>query len=403
MKLIFLTGDIPWPPFTGAKLRTYNLLRHLSTEHEIILITMLTSRDDQPRVDHMKSLGTRVEHIWKPPQPGWSFATGIAKNLASPNPFIVDKHYCQPYVDLVRSVVAREKVDLIHCDSISLALGIWDIESVPTLLTEHNMEAIIWRRYYEEERNPLKRWYIKMQAERVHSFEQRACKQFDLIVAVSDDDKRRLETEYQADNVVVVPNGVDTEYFTSAAIPEEPNRLVFTGSMDWRPNQDALLYFYREIWPLIVAEKPNTELWLVGRRPPSSLTALARADRRIHVTGQVDDVRPYIDAAPVYIVPLRIGGGSRLKILEALSMKKAIVSTSIGAEGLHVEHDRHLILADTPQAFAAQALRLLDDPTTRRRLGETGRAMVIKDYDWERIAQIQVQAWQQAVRAGGKR
>ena len=192
----------------------------------------------------------------------------------------------------------------------------------------------------------------------------------------------------------VVPNGVDTQFFSiKGGEHETQDSMVFTGSMDWRPNQDAILYFSREVWPLIKGNRPNASLWIVGRKPSAQIRALIKTNTSIHVTGMVDDVRPYIERASVYIVPLRIGGGSRLKILEALAMQKAVVSTSIGAEGLRVTDGHDIVLADNPLDLAESIIALFDDAGRRRELGKAGRSLVIDKYDWSLVAQKQQHVW----------
>ncbi|MDZ4722492.1 MAG: glycosyltransferase [candidate division Zixibacteria bacterium] len=398
MNVLFLTGDIPYPTNTGARLRTFNLIKHASTDEDvhITLATMVHDENYSARLAEMRRHCAGVEYVSHPPGSRAGFYGGIFKNLFSSRPFIVDKHVFRPYVDMVAELASTGKFDLIHCDSISLATSVPDQSGLPLVLTEHNMEAVIWQRYHEEEKHPLKRFYIGLQYDKVRSFEEGLCRLFDMVIAVSEEDKGRLAESYNARNVVVVPNGVQTDFFTPSSLAIEPETLVFTGSMDWRPNQDAIVWFHEDIWPRILEQRPRTRLWIVGRKPPEKIIALAKADNRITVTGTVDDVRGYIAKAAVYIVPLRIGGGSRLKILEALSMKKAVVSTTIGAEGLDVTAGRDIIIADSPESFAKEIFALFDNPATCERLGENGRAMVLEKYDWDRVAKLQVQVWRAA-------
>ena len=219
-------------------------------------------------------------------------------------------------------------------------------------------------------------------------FERRALGRFDGVLAVSDADSAsltRLYPEAVRAPIHVVPTGVDTEFFKPTAPSALSRRLVFTGSMDWLPNEDAMLFFCREIFPSIRAEEPEVTLSIVGRAPTPAVARLAQ-DAGITVTGRVEDVRPHISESAVYVVPLRIGGGTRLKIFEAMAMGKAVVSTAVGAEGLPVRHGEHLLLADEPAAFATAVVRLLRDADARGRLESAARALVVEQYDWSAVA-----------------
>jgi glycosyltransferase involved in cell wall biosynthesis len=182
-----------------------------------------------------------------------------------------------------------------------------------------------------------------------------------------------------------VPTGVDTDYFRPSGTPARATELVFTGSMDWLPNQDAMRYFCRHVLPLVRANEPGARLTIVGRSPTPAVLSLAK-EAGVRVTGRVDDVRPYMDDAAVYIVPLRIGGGTRLKIFEAMAMGKAVVSTTVGAEGLPVADGEHLLIADEPQSFADAVVRVIRDRGQRERLGSAARALVLERYDWSAVA-----------------
>lgn len=397
MNVLFLTGDIPYPTNTGARIRTFNLIKHAQKDAKVTVATMVHDEGYAGRLGVLREHCAGVEFVSKPPSSVFEFYGGLFKSLFSSRPFIVDKHQYAPYTAKVQQLLKSGKFDLVHCDSISLAPIVMTLTTIPTLLTEHNMEAIIWQRYYEEEKAWARRWYIKQQYKKIFQFEKAACKAVDLVVAVSDEDKVRLKSQYGVDNAVVVPNGVDTDFFSPRETPVEADSIVFTGSMDWRPNQDAIYYFYETIWPRIVAKRPKAKFWIVGRKPPDRIVAMGKMDKRITVTGTVDDVRDYTARGAVYVVPLRIGGGSRLKILEALAMKKAIVSTTIGAEGLHLADGKDLILADSPDTFANQVVSLFDDATKRASLGEHGCVTILKQYDWRSVAKLQVAAWQASI------
>jgi sugar transferase (PEP-CTERM/EpsH1 system associated) len=258
----------------------------------------------------------------------------------------------------------------------------------PAIVFTHNVEAEIWRRHAETQTGALGRLLYSMQQRRMMRFEARTLRRFDGVLAVSDADRdtfRRLYAGAIRGTIKVVPTGVDTDYFAPAPSAADSRRLVFTGSMDWLPNEDAMRFFCREVLPLVRAEEPEVTLSIVGRAPTPAVEKLGE-EPGIQVTGRVDDVRPYMSEAAAYIVPLRIGGGTRLKIFEAMAMGKAVVSTTVGAEGLPVTSGKHVLLADEPRTFARSVVRLLRDVNRRRQLEAAARALVVERYDWSAVA-----------------
>jgi len=264
----------------------------------------------------------------------------------------------------------------------------------PAVLFTHNVEAEIWRRHADTSSSILKRQLYGMQHRRMLRFEEQAIRRFDGVLAVSDADRETFSRLYPGAAtrpIHVVPTGVDTAFFAPSSTepdtssPAASRSLIFTGSMDWLPNEDAMLFFCRDILPLIRAEEPDVTLSIVGRAPTPAVRRLA-AEQGVHVTGRVDDVRPYMRDAAVYVVPLRIGGGTRLKIFEAMAMRKAVVSTVVGAEGLPVTGGDHLLLADEPRGFARGVVRLLRDLDKRRSVEQAARQLVVSKYDWSVVA-----------------
>jgi glycosyltransferase involved in cell wall biosynthesis len=219
-------------------------------------------------------------------------------------------------------------------------------------------------------------------------YERRCLASADHVFAVSENDRETFSTFIDRKHISVIPTGVDTEHFRPDWSTARTNELVFTGAMDWMPNEDAILYFVREILPLIREDIPQATLTVAGRSPSSRLFALAAADTRIRITGRVEDIRPYVSAGSVFVVPLRIGGGTRLKIFEAMAMGKAIVSTSIGAEGLPVTHGKDIVIADTPKSFARSVVELLHQPEQRKSLGLSARQFVETKSSWRAVSEL---------------
>ncbi|MGB9614357.1 MAG: glycosyltransferase family 4 protein [Fervidobacterium sp.] len=285
----------------------------------------------------------------------------------------------------IRKICSNTKFDIVHFDTIGLAEYFGDVGNAPKILNHHNLESQLMKRRSTIEKNILKKLYYKMEARKLKRYERTHAKRFDINFTVSEDDKKLLQKLIPRCKIVVIPNGVDTEYFRRGDSEPSPKSLVFIGGMNWYPNRDAVLYFSREIWPFLKREVPDISLTVVGAQPPKELLELAEKDSRITVMGFVDDVRPYFANAEVYICPMRDGGGTRLKILDTLSMSTALVSTTMGCEGIEVTPGRNVLIADTPSEFVNQIKKVFQDPELRKRLGREGRKLVEEKYSWEII------------------
>lgn len=394
MKIIFILSQLPYPPDTGAKIRSFNLIKSLSDKHDIALITFGDSIAEE-----IRKYCKNVYLISK--MQSYVYIQALA-NIFSRYPYSVNKYYSRNMLARIKELLDNEKFNLIHCDSVQVSKNVLKLTSVPKVLTEHNIESQILYRAALAERNILKKLYLYYQYLKLRRYEISACKQFDRVVTVSEEDKRFLVRFIDEDKISVVPNGVDTEYFKlttpNSLLPTEQS-IVFTGSMDWLPNIDAVKYFCKDILPLIWEKKNNLKFYIVGRNAPKDIIALGKNDNRIIVTGSVEDVRPYMEKASVFVVPLRIGGGTRLKILEAMAMEKAVISTSIGCEGLEVIDEKDIIIADGPDKFADKVLMLLDNKEMREEMGKHGRQLVEEKYGWSIISNALDEAWAKAVYA----
>lgn len=385
MRILILDEEFPYPPNSGKRIRSFNLLKRLAVNHELYYIAYGSEDSESFRVFkelrmHPIAVPRRV-----PPKSGLAFYVRLLANLLSRYPYIVSSHYSSIFQSALDKTLQEKRPDLIICEWTPYAIFVKDISGVKKLIVAHNVESQIWKRYYDNEKQFIKKWYIGKQLRKLEQFERAAFRWVDGATVVSGADADVLCSFNHQLPVRVVENGVDLEYFQADNSKSNGDRLVFVGTMDWRPNQDAAVYFVNEILPLIRNKRPDVETVFVGRNPPSHIVALKKTSG-ITVTGSVDDVRPYIEESTVYIVPLRIGGGTRLKILDALAMKKAVVSTSIGAEGLDVTDGHDIMLADTPEQFADHVELLLDNSELNRRLGESGRRLVEKRYSWDGLA-----------------
>ncbi|NNF08264.1 MAG: glycosyltransferase [Candidatus Eisenbacteria bacterium] len=391
-KVLVLDEELPIPLNTGKRLRTLNLLKNLAQKFEIHLLVHGQGATAEAR-QRLEDLGITV-HVSDSvvgDKSGWKFPLRILKNLYfSDLPFSVESHIHPAYQKRAEQLVSEHKFALIHVEWTPYAAYTKKF-SVPVVISAHNVEAQIWERLAKQPHGALKGKVFHTQAERMATFESDIFKAASYVTAVSELDGDTIR-KAGAQNVRVVPNGVDTVFFAPSDSAEKDGNLVFTGSMDWHPNQDAIRFFIDDIYSKLKAQR-NFEFFVVGRNPPPWMSS---TPPEIHVTGTVPDVRPYIAEGQVYICPLRAGGGSRLKILEALAMQKAVVSTSVGAEGLDVVHDKHLVLADGADNFAQAILSLMADPERRARLGKAGRELVESRYDWKAIAKLQGEFWESA-------
>lgn len=388
MKILWVKSGGLVPLDHGGKIRSFHLAKELARTHEVSLFTFY---EPVPRDEHdgLKSVFAQVMCVplSLPQKNGLQEYFAYARNLFSSWPYSVTK-YCQPHVAReLRRHLEKESYDVILCDFL-LTAGVipWDLRG-PRVLFTHNVEAQIWQRHFEVARNPVWKAACYREFRTMTRMERDYLRRADHVLAVSEADRQIFSRDLDASRISVIPTGVDAEYFQPAPEMEEPNALVFTGSMDWLPNEDGILYFAEKILPLVRKEAPETVLWVVGRRPSQNLLGLMKQVAGIQVTGTVEDIRPYIGKASVYVVPLLVGGGTRLKIFEAMAMGKAIVSTSIGAEGLPVVNGEHICLADDAEEFARQILALLKQPERRKTIGGAARRLVEENYSWGSVGQ----------------
>lgn len=388
MKILWIKAGGLVPADTGGKIRSYNILRELARRHSISLFSFYGEHENDCHSELRGYFESVVCVPLKLPERRSLAAMkdyGLA--LFSSLPYNISR-FCRPEVRRELSGVLRARAyDAIVCDFLVPAPLIpWDYPC-PKIIFTHNVEATIWRRHYEVASNPAWKTLSWFEWRRTLRAERKYLQLADHVLAVSETDRDHFLQLLQPESVTVIPTGVDVEYFHPVATQEAQQSLVFTGSMDWLPNEDAALYFMDKILPLIRREFPSAPFSIVGRKPSARLRAVCEKDHNVQLTGRVEDVRPYLAQAAVCVVPLRIGGGTRLKIFEAMSMGKAVVSTTIGAEGLPVRDGEHLLLADDCSAFAEAVAGLLRDSERRRRIGLTARRLVEEKYCWARVAE----------------
>jgi len=384
MKLLWVKSDFLHPTTRGGQIRTLEMLRRLHRNHEVHYVAF----DDPAQPE---GLARCHEYCYKaypvthrvPAKTSPAFALQLIGGLFSHLPVAVSRYRSSAMRRQVEALVSQHKFDSVVCDFLFPAPNIPQLEDC--VLFQHNVESMIWQRYVEHATG-LKRLYFRLQAARMLAYEGEVCRSVRKVIAVSEGDAETMRTLYGAARAYPIPTGVDLDYFAPPK-PDAPKLadLIFLGSMDWMPNIDGAAWFVREVLPMIRRRRPDCSLAIVGRRPVPKISRLAESDARITVTGTVPDVRPWLFGTLASIVPLRVGGGTRLKIYEAMAARVPVVSTNIGAEGLDVGDGENIYLADTPQDFADRCLALLDSESERERLASNAWNLVASNYSWDAV------------------
>jgi glycosyltransferase involved in cell wall biosynthesis len=391
MNILWVKAGKLLPVDTGGKIRSYNIVRRLASRNEVTLLSYYNGARDEAYekeiVEHLPgalAINTGITDSNR-------FATGLnyLRRLPNAAPFAVTKFTSPKVKSKVGELLSSNRLDVCVCDFLAASLNFPIVLETPTVLFQHNVESSLWRRQALHEPNIANRVVYKLEAAKMLRYEREAVDRFDHVIAVSDSDRQLMCAMTDPSRIDVVPTGVDLQQYRSACAelleskPAEP-LLVFVGSMDWEANIDAVDYFCREVYPAIKQSVPRARLRIVGRNPHARVKKLANDS--IEVTGTVASVVEHYRDASVNIVPLRIGGGTRLKIYEAMAMGKATVSTSIGAEGLDVNDGRDILIADSPEEFAESTIALLTDEQLRKEI-ETGAAEQAARYDWSVITE----------------
>ena len=386
MKILWIKTDFLHPTNRGGQIRTLGMMRELHRNHEIHYLALDNGEfpEGRARAGEYSSFQYAVPHH-PPSKTSPAFALQLLRGLLSPLPVAVARYESAELRRQVELLTKTHRFDAIVCDFLFPAVNLPDL-SVASVF-QHNVEAMIWKRHAQHGRTPLHRWYFRGQYQKMLACETKVCRAARRVIAVSETDADTFRREYGLQDVPWVPTGVDVDYFTPPDTEVPPHAdLVFVGSMDWMPNVDAALWFAAEILPRIRERRPETTVAFAGRHPTPEIQALAQKIPGFQVTGTVPDIRPWLHGAKVSIVPLRIGGGTRLKIYEAMAARCPVVSTAIGAEGLDCSQGNNILLADSPADFAAACLDLLGDAEKRRRIGTAAREFVASTYSWASVA-----------------
>lgn len=384
-KILFVTTRIPYPPWEGHQIRTYNLLKRVCEQHDVHLVSFVRKDEDPAHADHLRTLCQSVDLIPIPAdQNRAKLVITILAGFVTKTPFVVRKYYSSAMDEKLRIVIDHTSPDLIHFDMLPLAQYLPLCRDIPTVLNDHNVESLLVERRAESASSLPEKIFFSNQAHKLERFESFAATNASQVLACSRDDADTLSQMADGKVIHVIANGVDTEAFVpSDKVQPGPNKIIFVGGMGWFPNKDGMNFFIREALPLICAKNPEAKLIVVGKS--EGLVIPEAMQDKVMVTGFVDDFRPLVHEAGVYILPLRVGSGTRLKLLEAMAMGKAIVSTTIGCEGVELEHEKNILIADTPEQIATAVLRLIQDEALRQRLGQAAHNLAKRSYDWRSL------------------
>ena len=381
MKLLWVKTDFLHPTTRGGQIRTLETLRRLHLKHEVHYVAFEDPAQPEglARSSEYCAKAYPVAHrVADKTSP--AFALQLIAGLFSRLPVAVSRYRSAAMRRQVETLLGQHKFDSVVCDFLFPALNIPRLDAC--VLFQHNVESMIWKRYVDHAAG-AKKLYFALQAKRMLAYEGAVCRSVRNVIAVSEADADTMRRIYGIGRAYPTPTGVDLDFFARPDAIEKLADLVFLGSMDWMPNIDGAVWFVREVLPLIRRRRPDCTLAIAGRLPSAEVTRLAQSDTRIKVTGTIPDVRPWLFGSLVSIVPLRVGGGTRLKIYEAMAAKAPVVSTAIGAEGLDVTDGENIYIADSPELFAERCLALLDSAAERERLSAAAWNLVASKYSWD--------------------
>jgi glycosyltransferase involved in cell wall biosynthesis len=381
-------------------LRTYHILKGAAKNHNLSLLSLIQLKEETIRenVDHLRRFCRSVELFRLPVDISRSkLYSTLFFNLFSPLPFVAQKYDIPAMRTKIEEQLDNFDIELVHVDMLPLTVYINQFPTIPKILVNHNVESLRLYRWYQAERNVFKKIYLALQYHKLRSFERSAMNKFNCCTAVSETDKELLMKMGVKSKIFVVPNGTDTDFFRPGIDKPIRNLVLWVGHMDVHTNKDAVLYFWREIYPLLRRRHSQIHMTFVGTAPPKEIAEAAEKTPQVKVTGFVHDIRPYVQKAAVVVVPIRIGSGTRIKILDTMAMGKAIVSTSIGCEGLNVTDRENILIADDPKDFASNIIKLMQNDHLRKTL-EKNAVNLAKNYSWQLINKEQEQVYQYAIK-----
>jgi glycosyltransferase involved in cell wall biosynthesis len=385
MKILWICPFFLHPTDRGAQIRTLGMLKELHKRHEIHFAALNDPQNLQGprRSSEYSSRHFSIEHS-APARGSVGIIPQLAGSILNPMPMAVSRYASKRLKQKIGALIAAEHYDSIVCDFLAAAPNLRDLKQC--VLFQHNVETTIWQRHVEQSRSLLKKIFFQMQASKMEAYERKICRTAKRVIAVSDIDASRMKLMFGIETVSSVPTGVDVEYFAPRGAAPPVSDMVFCGSMDWLPNVDAVEYFLAEVLPLIREQMPGATFTIAGRSPDARVLKAVHGLSGVCVTGKVEDMRPYLWGAKISVVPIRIGGGTRLKIYECMAAGVPVVSTTVGAEGLRYNDGEDILLADDPGVFAAACVRLLSDDASRLSIAQNALKRAQREFSWEAVS-----------------
>jgi len=381
VNILLLTQVLPYPPDSGPKVKTYNVIKYLAQSHSVTLVSFVRG-DQAAHIQHLEPYCQAV-HTVQMKRGVLRDGMAMLRSWVTGRPWMMVRDDRRAMRDLIAGLCAEQSFEVAHADQLNMAQYAARVPGAFKVLDAHNALWLLYRRLWLTTRPGPRKWLLGRDWRLLKAYEGRICHEFDAVLAVSDEDRQALqEAAGRAVDITVTPIAVDTDEVAVVEREADPNHILHIGTMYWPPNVDAVSWFVREVYPLIRQQRPDVQFDVVGSRPPAELLTLNDAGLGIHVTGYVEDPTPYQRRAAVMVIPLLAGGGMRVKILNALAEGIPIVSTTLGHEGIEVTPGRDILVGDTPEEFAAQVLRVLDDPELGRSLAANGRRLVVEKYDF---------------------
>jgi len=398
MRILFITDYVPYPPIAGDLIRNYSLIRRIARQHQVSVAGFLMRPDETDGVSHMQEFCHRVEAVNLQRRNKLARLPGLIRYVLAGIPFDFEFLHSDVLADRIRHLASSEDFDIVQIEQTRMALY---LEALPpgckskTILVFHNVASQQYDRISRIGRTPAERIRARLHSLMLRRWEPSYAERFDRCIAMSEADRRLLIMANPRLRVDIVPNGVDTELYQPLSFEETQPVVLVIGSMSYPPNADGALWFCNDILPHIRRIFSKVQVWIVGISPPPEVVKLSGDG--VHVTGSVEDVLPYYERTSLSVIPLRAGGGTRLKILEAMALGRPVVSTSIGCEGLDLVDGQHLLIADDPEQFAEKTVRLLTDRALYQRIAAEARQLVVATHDWDVIARQLLDVYSKAM------
>lgn len=388
MNILFLSTENPYPPDGGHHLRTYNILKILANRHSTYFVGFAQDESEFKYIPEIKKFCETVD-IYKVSKTGYNknFFLLACKNLFLRTPLVAQRYFVKEARKKIEEIFAHHSIDLVHMDMLALGLYRGLLKDAPAILTNHNVESLRLYRWAKIEKNLFTKSFLFYQYLKLRAFEQRICPEFDRCIVVSEYDKSYLKNLCGVDNFAVVPNGVDIHYFAPESVEAKKNHLVWVGGMTGPYNSDAVDFFIEKIWPVIKHEAPEATIDFAGGGPTQKLRSKALEDKNVQPLGFVPDIRPIVQRGSVFVAPIRTGSGTKIKVLNAMAQAKAVVATTVAAEGIDVTPGENILIADDPEEFAKKVLYLLRNEEIARKMGRRARELIEKKYNWDLIAE----------------